>query len=80
VLKAIKKPRTFAGGASGEDMRPLDYARTPPEPRQGLVVLVVVFAVSVMAQTYAGEICARQRGPDAKKRLKRVESGMAVTQ
>jgi len=43
-------------------MRPLDYARTPPEPVEGLVVLVVVFADSVMVRTYAGQICWRQRG------------------
>jgi hypothetical protein len=79
-MQATKKPRTFAGGASGEDMRPLNYARTPPEPPKGLVVLVVVFAVSVMARTYAGEICWRQQVRKAKMRLKPVESGMAVTQ
>jgi hypothetical protein len=44
-----------------------------------LVVLVVVFAVSFMARTYAGEIGCRQQGGIAKMGPKAVESGMAVT-
>jgi hypothetical protein len=54
-------------------------ARTPPEPLRVLVVLVVVFAVSFMARTYAGEIGCRQQGGIAKMGPKAVESGMAVT-
>ncbi len=42
-------------------MRLYDYARTPPEAPEGLVVFVVRFAEVVMAVTYAGEIYARQR-------------------
>jgi hypothetical protein len=42
-------------------MRRYDYARTPPEAPRGLVVFVVRFADVVMAATYAGEICRRQR-------------------
>ena len=32
IVQAIKKPRTFSGGASVQMMRSFDYARTPPEP------------------------------------------------
>jgi len=61
MLQAIKKPRTFSGGASGELMRPFDYARTPPEPPEGLVVLVVRLVEIVMARTYAENFPRRQR-------------------
>jgi hypothetical protein len=60
-------------------MRPkLNYARTPPEPLAGLVVLVVVFAVSVMARTYAAGNCRRQRPLATNFATSMVESGMAV--
>ena len=59
-------------------MRLTCYARTPPEPLAGLVVLVVVFALSVMARTYAAGICRRQRGLAAKFAANMVESCMAV--
>jgi hypothetical protein len=42
-------------------MRSFDYARTSPKARGGFVVFVVVFAVEIMARTYAGEIDRRQR-------------------
>jgi hypothetical protein len=50
MLEAIKKPRSFSGGASGELMRPFDYARTPPEAPEGLVVLVVRLVEVVMVR------------------------------
>jgi len=42
-------------------MRPFDYARTPPEPPEGLVVLVVRLVEVVMARTYAENFYCRQR-------------------
>jgi len=42
-------------------MRLCYYARTPPEPPQGLVVFVVRFAEVIMGPIYAGESCRRQR-------------------
>jgi hypothetical protein len=61
MLEAIKKPRSFSGGASVEQCEKFDYARTSPKALLGFVVFVVVFAVDIMARTYAGEICRRQR-------------------
>jgi hypothetical protein len=49
----------------------------PPEPLAGLVVLVVVFAVMVMARTYAAGIGRRQRPEPAKIAANMVESCMA---
>jgi hypothetical protein len=43
-------------------MRLFDYARTPPEPPEGLVVLVLrLVAVVIMARTYAENFDRRQR-------------------
>jgi len=43
-------------------MRSFDYARTPPEAPEGLVVLVVrLVVVIVMARTYAEKFGGRQR-------------------
>jgi hypothetical protein len=43
-------------------MRSFDYARTPPEAPEGLVVLVVRLVVEViMARTYAENCDRRQR-------------------
>jgi hypothetical protein len=61
MLQAIKKPRSFSGGASVELMRSFDYARTPPEAPEGLVVLVVRLVEVVMARTYAENFHRRQR-------------------
>src|ERR1700737_1153343 len=46
--QAIKKPRTFSGGASVQMMRSSGYARTPPEGPGGFGVLGVGFGVVVM--------------------------------
>jgi hypothetical protein len=62
MLQAIKKPRSFSGGASVRQVRKFDYARTSPRALGGFVVFVVVFAVDIMARTYAAEFCRRQRG------------------
>jgi hypothetical protein len=71
---AIEKPRSFSGGASVQQTRSFDYARTSPKALGGFVVFVVVFAANVMARTYAGEIGPRQR----KIGLSKVESGIIV--
>jgi hypothetical protein len=42
-------------------MRSFDYARTPPEAPEGLVVLVVRLVEVVMARTYAENFHRRQR-------------------
>jgi hypothetical protein len=42
-------------------MRSFDYARTPPEAPEGLVVLAVRLAIVVMARTYAENFGRRQR-------------------
>jgi hypothetical protein len=54
MLQAIKKPQTFSGGASVQMMRSSDYARTPPEARQGFAVFAVRLVFVIMAWTYAG--------------------------
>ena len=41
-------------------MRSIDYARTPPEAPEGLVVLVVRLVIVIMARIYAEEFCVRQ--------------------
>jgi hypothetical protein len=74
MLQAIKKPRTFSGGASVQMMRSSDYARTSPGARAGFAVLVVRLVVAIMARTYAGDFGRRQRLSGAhcnqEKRLK----------
>src|ERR1700749_1390185 len=47
-IQAIKKPRTFLGGASDQMMRLFDYARTPPEPPKGLVLVVALVVALIM--------------------------------
>ncbi len=61
MLQAIKKPRSFSGGASVQIMRSFDYARTAPEPPEGALVFVVVLVEIVMARTYAAEFDRGQR-------------------
>ena len=61
MLQAIKKPRSFSGGASVQMMRSFDYARTAPEPPEGALVFAVRLVVAFMGRTYAGEFCRRQR-------------------
>jgi hypothetical protein len=61
-------------------MRRYDYARTPPEAPEGVVVFVVRFAEVVMAATYAGAICRRQRLLSLIGRATTVESGGRLTQ
>jgi hypothetical protein len=61
MLQAIKKPRSFSGGASVQMMRSFDYARTAPEPPEGALVFVVALVEIVMARTYAAGSCCRQR-------------------
>ena len=58
--QAIKKPRTFSGGASVQMMRSFDYARTPPEARRAWWFSWCVLVV-VMARTYAADFGRRQR-------------------
>src|SRR5207244_961721 len=60
-LRAIKKPRSFSGGASVQIMRSFDYARTAPEPPEGALVFVVVLVEVVMVRTYAAGLSCRQR-------------------
>src|SRR6185312_16263266 len=61
MLRAIKKPRSFSGGASVQMMRSFDYARTAPEPPEGALVFAVVLVENVMARTYAAGWFRRQR-------------------
>ncbi len=61
MLQAIKKPRSFSGGASVQVMRSFDYARTAPEPPEGALVFVVALVEVVMARTYAAAGGRRQR-------------------
>src|SRR6185503_826069 len=60
-LRAIKKPRSFSGGASVRIMRSFDYARTAPEPPEGALVFAVALVEVVMARTYAEKFGRRQR-------------------
>ena len=60
-LRAIKKPRSFSGGASVQIMRSFDYARTAPEPPEGALVFAVLLVEVVMARTYAEKFDRRQR-------------------
>ncbi|HEY3677889.1 MAG TPA: hypothetical protein VGL45_04155 [Bradyrhizobium sp.] len=55
LLQAIKKPRTFSGGASVQMMRSFDYARTAPEPPEGALVFAMRLVVVIMASTYAAD-------------------------
>jgi len=55
MLQAIKKPRSFSGGAPDQMMRSCSYARTPPEARQGFAVFAVRLAFVIMARAYAGD-------------------------
>ena len=66
MLQAIKKPRSFSGGASVQIMRSFDYARTAPEPPEGALVFAVLLVEVVMARTYAAESDRRQRVLDGK--------------
>src|SRR5262245_61672743 len=61
-----KAPDLFRRGFGEVDATGIYDARMPPEPLEGLVVLVVVFAVMVMARTYAAGIGRRQRSRSAK--------------
>ena len=61
MLRAIKKPRSFSGGASVQIMRSFDYARTAPEPPEGALVFAVLLVEVVMARTYAAD-CAAVNG------------------
>src|SRR4030095_4143566 len=60
-LQAIKKPRSFSGGASVQIMRSFDYALTAPEPPEGALVFVVFLVELVMARAYAAAWLRRQR-------------------
>jgi hypothetical protein len=75
MLQAIKKPRTFSGGASVQMMRSFDYARKSPEARLGFAVFTVRLVVVCMARAYAGDFGRRQRlsagSCEQEKRLKR---------
>src|SRR5207244_5315105 len=59
--QAIKKPRSFSGGASVQIMRSFDYARTAPEPPEGALVFAVALVEVVMVRTYAAGLSCRQR-------------------
>jgi hypothetical protein len=61
MLQAIKKPRSFSGGASVRMLRSFDYARMAPEPPEGALVFAVALVEIVMGRTYAAEGCCRQR-------------------
>src|SRR5437868_7563905 len=60
-LRAIKKPRSFSGGASVQIMRSFDYARTAPEPPEGALVFAVRLVVAFMMRSYEGPSGRRQR-------------------
>jgi hypothetical protein len=78
-LQAIKKPRTFSGGASGSDDAIVPYARTPPEALKGLPVFAVRLVLVVMARAYAADLDRRQRGLRRKIGINEVEPGGVVT-
>jgi hypothetical protein len=61
MLQAIKKPRSFSGGASVQMMRSFDYARTLPEPPEGALVFAVRLVVAFIVRTYAENFSRRQR-------------------
>ena len=79
MLQAIKKPRSFSGGASVQMMRSFDYARTAPEPPEGALVFAVRLVVVVMARTYAAGSRRRQRVSGGKSASTEVEQGGFVT-
>jgi hypothetical protein len=56
MLQAMKKLRTFSGGASVQMMRSSGYARTPPEAPAGFAVLVVRLAVVIMGRSLWGRV------------------------
>jgi hypothetical protein len=79
MLQAIKKPRTFSGGASVQMMRSFDYARTAPEPPEGALVFAVRLVVVIMASTYAADRHRGQRAFGGKIGLNAVELPAVVT-
>jgi hypothetical protein len=80
MLQAIKKPRTFSGGASVQMMRSFDYARKSPEARVGFAVFTVRLLIVCMARAYAGDFGRRQRLSGRIMRAgKEVETGLGVT-
>jgi hypothetical protein len=72
--QAIKKPRTFSGGASVQIMRSFDYARTLPEAPEGFAVLVMRLVFVVMARELMGEAERRQRLSGRKSNSTRLDS------
>jgi hypothetical protein len=80
MLQAIKKPRTFAGGASVQMMRSFDYARTPPEAPEGFAVLVVRLVVVIMGRSLWGRLRPASTAFGHKFGRNEVELGGVVTQ
>jgi hypothetical protein len=74
MLQAIKKPRTFSGGASGSDDAIVYLRAHASRGPGGLSGFRGAFGVVIMARAYAGDFDQRQRlldGKSASTRLKR---------
>jgi hypothetical protein len=80
MLQAIKKPRTFAGGASVQMMRSSGYARTSPETPEGFAVLLVRLVVVIMERDLWGRLRSTSTAFGQKIRLNKVELDVVVTQ
>jgi hypothetical protein len=78
--RAIKKPRTFSGGASVQMMRSSGYARTPPEAPEGFAVLLVRLVVVIMSGTLWGRLRPASTAFGPKIDLNKVELDLVVTQ
>jgi hypothetical protein len=80
MLQAIKKPRTFSGGASVQMMRSFDYARTAPEPPEDALVFAVRLVVVVMARSLCGRLWPTSMAFGGKIAFNKVEQEALVTQ
>jgi hypothetical protein len=60
-------------------MRWSDYARMPPEARQGFAVFAARLVFVIMARAYGGDFDWRQRGLRQKIGLNQVELDVVVT-
>jgi hypothetical protein len=80
MLRAIKKPRSFSGGASVQMMRSFDYARTAPEPPEGALVLAVRLVVVVMGRSLCGRPSSASMAFGGEIALNMVEQAALVTQ
>jgi hypothetical protein len=75
MFKQQKSPAPFGSGASDQDDASFDYARTPPEPPEGLVLVVVL----VVADNMGTDLWARLDATSISFARKSVNAGLIRT-